>query len=88
MKPDARLQAAGYEFTIMDGKHKLGVSIGYDTPPGESIQSGRTVEIAFTTRGKIGQGVDLMLQEIGLKLSRAIQGRDPETGEELDHTDG
>lgn len=38
-------------------------------------------EIAFVTRGKIGQGLDLLFQDLGIKLSRVIQGRNPDTGE-------
>jgi hypothetical protein len=37
-------------------------------------------EINFVGRGKIGHGVDAMLHELGIKLSRAIQGRNPDTG--------
>lgn len=43
-------------------------------------RSGVLREIAFVTRGKIGQGLDLMFQDLGIKLSRAIQGRDPDNG--------
>jgi hypothetical protein len=31
-------------------------------------------------RGKIAHGLDDMLRELGIQLSRIIQGRDPDTG--------
>lgn len=37
-------------------------------------------EVVFVGRGKIGQGLDVLLHDLGIKLSRAIQGRDPDTG--------
>ncbi len=55
--------------------HALDVSLVYFR--------GALHEIAFVGRGKIGQGMDLLLQDLGLKLSRAIQGRDPDTGDVL-----
>jgi hypothetical protein len=42
------------------------------------------LEVAFVGRGKIGGGLDLMFQDVGLWVSRALQGRDPMTGEELE----
>ncbi len=54
--------------------HTLDVSLAYDD------KSGRLREIVFVGRGKIGHGLDIMLHELGIKLSRAIQGRDPDTG--------
>jgi hypothetical protein len=44
-------------------------------------QNGVLREVAFVTRGKIGHGLDLLFQDLGIKLSRAIQGRDPDTGD-------
>lgn len=41
------------------------------------------VELSFVTRGKIGQGIDLLLQDIGIAVSRALQGRDHQSGREL-----
>jgi hypothetical protein len=38
-------------------------------------------EIAFCGRGKIGTGVDLLLQDLSVKASRALQSRDPDTGD-------
>lgn len=59
-----------------DGKaafHPLDVSLMYDA-------AGILREVCFVGRGKIGQGLDLLLHDLGIKLSRAIQGRDPDTG--------
>lgn len=38
-------------------------------------------EISFVGAGKAGHGISLLLSDLGIKLSRAIQGRSPETGE-------
>lgn len=42
---------------------------------------GRLHEIAFVGRGKPGEGLDHILSDLSIALSRAIQGRDPNTGE-------
>lgn len=55
--------------------HELAVSLAWHP------ETGALHEIAFVGRGKSGQGLDLLLAELGLKLTRVIQGRDPETGE-------
>lgn len=57
--------------------HELEVSLAYH-PKTKELH-----EVAFVGRGKIGHGLDLILQDLGIKLSRIIQGRDPETGEVL-----
>ena len=75
MKTCARLGADNVSFTI-GGDHQVTVNLGYGP-------DGRVVEIAFCEAGKVGHGLHLLLAELGLKTSRAIQGRDPETGEEL-----
>lgn len=58
--------------------HVLAVSLAYARVTPDGLADLR--EVAFVTRGKIGHGMDDMLTELGIKLSRAIQGRDPETG--------
>jgi hypothetical protein len=55
--------------------HHLDVSLAY-------LPNGMLYEIAFTGRGKAGHGLDPLLSDLGIKLSRAIQGRDPDTGDE------
>lgn len=84
MKPSPRLTETIYEikspiqdpFGNIVGEHAITMSIGWE--------AGHAVEISFVGRGKIGQGVDLLLQDMGIAVSRAIQGRDPRTGEELE----
>jgi hypothetical protein len=56
------------------GAHRLDVSLCRDARTGELR------EIVFVGRGKIGSGLDLMLHDLGVKLSRAIQNRHPDTG--------
>jgi hypothetical protein len=54
--------------------HALEVSFAYGA-------DGRLREVVFVGRGKVGHGLDLLLHDLGIKLSRAIQGRNPDTGE-------
>lgn len=53
--------------------HEVKLAIMYD-------ENAIPVEMMFVGRGKIGEGMDDMLKELGIKCSRALQGRDPETG--------
>ena len=73
-----RLRSQTVSLTLMKDDagraHTLDVSLAYDS------KTGRLREIVFVGRGKIGHGLDLMLHELGIKLSRAIQDRDPDTG--------
>jgi hypothetical protein len=80
MEP-ARIEAETVSLTLKvpaaDGKlatHLLEVSLAYGA-------DGRLREVVFVGRGKVGHGLDLLLHDLGIKLSRAIQGRDPDTGE-------
>lgn len=54
--------------------HKLAVCLAVD-------DQGALRELQFVTRGTIGAGLDNMLRDLGISLSRVIQGRDPETGD-------
>lgn len=54
--------------------HKLEMTMAY--------ADGILHEISFGGRGKIGQGMDHLLTDLGIKISRALQGRDPDTGDE------
>lgn len=77
INPARRLRSETFDLTIRlgEGEHRLAVSLCY------AQDSYRLTEIAFVGRGKIGHGLDDMLRELGIQLSRAIQGRDPDTGE-------
>jgi hypothetical protein len=59
---------------VGDGFHDLTVSLVSDA-------QGHIREIAFVRRGKPGGTLDQMFIELGVMLSRALQGRSPETGE-------
>jgi len=76
-----RLKAENVAFTIGETEshkgHPLIVNFGYDP------KTGRLVEVAFCEAGKCGHGLHLLLAELGIKTSRALQGRDPETGAAL-----
>jgi hypothetical protein len=82
MKPSTRLDSR--LFTV---RHPITDTNGYVT--GEHVfelqfgyEQGRAVEVAFAGRGKLGSGLDFMLLDVGLWLSRILQNRDPMTGAE------
>ena len=68
-----RLPSETVEITLGE-RHKLLLSIA-------RTLDGAVYETVFVGRGKIGEGLDDLFHELGIKLSRAIQGRNPETGE-------
>lgn len=74
--PHRRLRCENVDITLEvgDGHHRLTVALAYD-------ERGSLREMCFTGRGKIGHGMDMLLQDLGIKLSRAIQGRNPDTGD-------
>lgn len=74
-----RLRSVTMPLTIQigDGKHDLAVCLAYDA-------NDRLHEINLVSRGKIGHHMDLMLHDLGIKLSRAVQGRDPDTGKPIE----
>lgn len=51
--------------------HQVDVSIARNPTTKELI------EVIFVGRGKIGHGLDMLLTDLGIQLSRAIQGRIP-----------
>ena len=59
---------------LPDAPAQTTVCLAYD-------REGVLRELNIVSRGKIGHGLDLALHDLGIKLSRAIQGRDPDTGE-------
>jgi|TARA_R110002074_G_scaffold159960_3_gene317312 hypothetical protein len=76
MKAQNRLPAETVNLDI--GGWKLAVSIARSTINNE------VREIVFVERaGKAGSELDEKFHELGVQLSRAIQGRDPLTGEEV-----
>ena len=75
MKVANRIPSTTWDVTIGEGHH-LKVSLAYDK------DTGTLREVVFVGRGKSGHGLDDMLSELGIKLSRIIQGRDPESGED------
>jgi len=63
--------------------HSLEVSLAYEYQDIKTGIYGPVREIVFVGRGVIGQSMDIMLNDLSIILSRLIQGRDPDTGEEL-----
>jgi hypothetical protein len=59
---------------IGQGAHHLDVSLVYGADD-------HLRELVFVGRGKVGQGLDLLLTDLGIKISRALQHRNPDTGE-------
>lgn len=49
------------------------VSLAYD-------DDYRLHEVVFVGGQKVGTDLEMMFHDLGIQLSRAIQGRDPETG--------
>ena len=82
VNPHRRLWAESVDLTLNLGKghHFLTVSLAFDRPPWDENGRGELREIAFVGRGKVGGGIDILLHDLGIQLSRAIQGRDPDTG--------
>ena len=81
IKPERRLRSETVSLHLTAGNphdrdaiHWFDVQLAYS-------EAGTLREVAFVTRGKIGQAIDLMFTDLGIKLSRAIQGRNPDTGE-------
>jgi hypothetical protein len=71
-----RLQTETFDIDFVTGDcaHKLAVSLARD-------DAGTLRELVFVTRpGHIGEQLDLAFRELGIQLSRCIQGRDPQTG--------
>jgi len=83
-KSPRRLRCESVSFTIGESKnnvgHRITVNIGYE-------RNNKIIEIAFCEAGKIGHGIHLLLSDLGLKLSRVLQRRDPHTGESVDGED-
>lgn len=76
MKPPNRMFSETVSF-LLGGQHSVSINIG------RSGATGEVVEIAICEGGKLGTHLQLLLAELGLKISRAIQFRDPETGAEV-----
>ena len=75
MKAKNRLPAETMNMDI-DG-FKVAVSLAY------SPNTGRLREVVFVQRpGKEGTDLNNIFRELSIQLSRAIQGRDPVTGNE------
>jgi hypothetical protein len=68
-----RSETVSMRLDLETGCHHLDVTLVYD-------DSYRLRELVFVGRGKVGQGLDLLLTDLGIKCSRAIQGRNPDTG--------
>lgn len=74
-----RLDCRSVDFDLCAGPagevtHRMTVCLAYD-------DDGLLRELNIVSRGKIGQGLDIALGDLGIKLSRAIQGRNPDTGD-------
>ena len=73
-----RLECDNWE-VLLDGgggsQHPITVSVARDP-------FGHPLEVVFVGRGKSGHGIDLMFADLGVKLSKILQGRDPEGGAE------
>lgn len=77
-RPANRMETSTYDYrmAVGEGFHDIAISVSTD-------KSGKVQKVMFPTRGKIGHGMDHMLSDLGIAVSRAIQGRDPQTGDPL-----
>jgi len=84
-KPGNRLPSETVSITLgatdESAGHQVAISLAYERALDGRLDVLR--EVVFVSRGKSGNGLDSMLAELGIKLSRAIQRRHPETGEVL-----
>lgn len=76
-RADWRLQSETFTIHLTGGtvdgtvvKHRIDVTLSH--------LDNRVHDLIFVGRGKIGQGIDLMFTDLGIQLSRILQGRDPE----------
>ncbi len=67
-----RLNCENVDLTVevSGGTHHIIVALAY-------LPNGALHEINFVGGWKIGEGIGLLLHDLGVKLSRAIQGRNP-----------
>ena len=79
-----RFPCENFEFELVGGlnhgveaRHPVTVSVAWDL-------KGQTRELVIEGRGKIGHGIDLLLHDLSIKVSRILQRRDPETGDDLE----
>lgn len=77
LNPHRRLESVTQSMTVKqgDGEHRFEISLAY----GDGVLR----EVTFVGKGKTGHGLDSILTDIGIGLSRMIQGRNPNTGEPL-----
>ena len=78
VNPHRRLEGENFTLTIPLGQrhHEFTLTIARD-------ENDIPREVAFIGRGIVGQGLDQFLVELGLQISRAMQRRDPATGEPI-----
>lgn len=73
-----RLHSLTYDvpLPLHNGFHDLKLTVAFD-------EQNRPHEVAYVSRGKSGHGLDQLLIELAIATSRALQGRDPLTGEPI-----
>lgn len=74
-----RLASTTWDLSLPSMADKYQLTLGFRP-------DGTLHEVAFVSRGKIGSGMDQLLVDLGIQISRAIQGRNPSTGEVIDST--
>ena len=78
LNPHRRLWGENFDLSIRlgEGRHAFTLTVARD-------EHDIPREISFVGRGKTGAGLDQFLLELGIQCSRAMQRRDPATGEAL-----
>lgn len=74
---DRRLPSETFTLSLTGGELPDGTRAQHQLEVSFAYLAGRVHNIIFVGRGKVGHGIDLMFQDLGIQLSRALQGRDP-----------
>ena len=77
-----RFECCNWEFDLEGGVNSFGETVKHTVIVSGAVDTeGAPREVVFEGRGKIGQGIDLLLHDLSIKISRILQRRDPVTGE-------
>jgi hypothetical protein len=77
---DRRLPSDTHTLTLTGGMLPDGTLAQQQIEVSVTYLGTRVWNIIFVGRGKTGHGIDLMFNDLGIQLSRILQGRDPREG--------
>ena len=76
VKSDSRLPSETFTIRVTGGELPDGTLVKHTLEVTLSYYKGKVYDVIFVGRGKTGHGIDLMFTDLGIQLSRAMQGRD------------